>query len=532
VVMTTFICHSSRDGAAVRSLVQHLTAARESVWLDQSLSGGEAWWTAILERIRSCSVFVVALSNNTLQSKPCRAEMGYAKALGLPILPVQVGDVDSYRLDPIFTVQLVDYRNPDVATGMALIAALRERAAERQGLPEPLPAPPPIPYAYLQRLGAAIDSPDEMSPADQTTMLVELRRALRDEDDDSVRDDIRRLLRALRRRSEVTHLTVAEIDELLHIGGAASAPSSAGRGGGGAEPTQPGSGPAPTAFDVPASLGSPPTEVNPGGTEEPLPHPVSADHFDQPRARPGADESVSAKPRWWRRRTPLGIAAAAVVVVAVTATVGYLLPGRNSQPSPTSQPLTPIALTALEGLLLSPDQINTAMGATGVTVAATYTAMYDDSAGLADKACQPLDSSAQAAVYAGSGWSAVRAQTLHEPGDNYAHSVGQSLVLFSSAHDAGAFFTASAQSWSACSNRRFTYTQAGQPDSVWTVGPVSNTNGTLSATKTQEGSSGYTCRRALTVANNVAIDVQACSSNQSDSAVNIAHQIAAKVPTN
>jgi hypothetical protein len=64
------------------------------------------------------------------------------------------------------------------------------------------------------------------------------------------------------------------------------------------------------------------------------------------------------------------------------------------------------------------------------------------------------------------------------------------------------------------------------------VGPVSNTNGTLSATETQEGSSGYTCQRALTAANNVAIDVLACSSNQSDSAVNIAHQIAAKVPTN
>jgi hypothetical protein len=35
----------------------------------------------------------------------------------------------------------------------------------------------------------------------------------------------------------------------------------------------------------------------------------------------------------------------------------------------------------------------------------------------------------------------------------------------------------------------------------------------------------------LTVANNVAIDVTACSGNPADSAVNIARQIAAKVPT-
>jgi hypothetical protein len=78
-------------------------------------------------------------------------------------------------------------------------------------------------------------------------------------------------------------------------------------------------------------------------------------------------------------------------------------------------------------------------------------------------------------------------------------------------------------------------TLAGQPDQVWTVGPVSNTNGTLSDTQTTQAGNGFTCQRALTVTNNVAIDVAACSRNQpdfqSDSAVNIAQQIAAKVPT-
>jgi PknH-like extracellular domain len=43
-----------------------------------------------------------------------------------------------------------------------------------------------------------------------------------------------------------------------------------------------------------------------------------------------------------------------------------------------------------------------------------------------------------------------------------------------------------------------------------------------------------TCQRVLIVANNVAIDLEACSTNQSDSqsgaAVNIAQRIAAKVP--
>ena len=223
--MTVFICHSSRDDAAVRMLVQHLQAAHESVWLDQSLIGGEDWWARILNQIRSCQVFVVALSNNCLQSKPCRAELTYAKALGLPVLPVMVGDVDSYRIDPIFTMQSVDYRDPDVTSGLALITALRERAATRTDLPDPLPDPPPIPYEYLQRLGVAIDSPEDLTPTEQSTIISALRRALRDEDDDTVQADIRSLLRALRRRSEVTYANVSEIDALLRTDSASTAHS-------------------------------------------------------------------------------------------------------------------------------------------------------------------------------------------------------------------------------------------------------------------------------------------------------------------
>jgi PknH-like extracellular domain len=52
---------------------------------------------------------------------------------------------------------------------------------------------------------------------------------------------------------------------------------------------------------------------------------------------------------------------------------------------------------------------------------------------------------------------------------------------------------------------------------------------TLSATLTKPGNSAV-CQRALTVANNVAVDITTCSENQSDAAVNIANRIAAKVP--
>jgi len=218
--MKIFISYSRRDDAPVRSLVADLQRARQQVWLDEDLGGGEAWWTQILEQIRDCTVFVLALSSNSLSSKPC---LDYAKALGVPILPVQVGAVVSYRDDPIFAMQLVDYRDPTRDSAMALISALHDRAAGRGELPDPLPEPPPIPYAYLQRLGAAIRGDAALSPQTQMGMVFELREALREEDDDTVRDDIRNLLRALRARTEVTLAIATEIDTVLAPAGGSPA---------------------------------------------------------------------------------------------------------------------------------------------------------------------------------------------------------------------------------------------------------------------------------------------------------------------
>ena len=95
---------------------------------DQDLKGGEAWWTSILKHIRACKVFVFAVSDNSLQSKPCRAELDYASALGLPILPVQIGEVTSFRIDSVFATQSIDYRKPTSTTAAALIGAVGDRA--------------------------------------------------------------------------------------------------------------------------------------------------------------------------------------------------------------------------------------------------------------------------------------------------------------------------------------------------------------------------------------------------------------------
>jgi serine/threonine protein kinase len=246
-----------------------------------------------------------------------------------------------------------------------------------------------------------------------------------------------------------------------------------------------------------------------------------------------------------RRRVGLIAAIAATVVVVASGVIGVtgyvLLRHRNpsqtataqtstaqsaSPPSPTSNAVqsTPPQPNSLNGLLLSVDQINTAMGTTGMTSVGTMTALTDNSFAVSDQACVPLSGAAEAKAYADSGYGAVHAQVIAKAQQN---AVNQAVVLFPSPEAAGSFFTASAQGWQACSNRQFTMAANGNSQAN-SVGPVSDANGALTATVTPANSLGA-CERALTAANNVIVDVTACL-GPTGAAINIAHQIAARVP--
>src|ERR1700741_1844580 len=154
-----FVSYASQDRAAIDNLLTALQRAHE-VWLDEDLGGGEAWWRTILEQIRGCEVFIIAVSNNSLASKPCQAELRYAEALQRPILPVQVGPVESVRVTPLAATQILDYRKPTKRAGVQLIEAVQELQAQRGPLPSPLPSEPEVPFAYLMRLASSLARPE------------------------------------------------------------------------------------------------------------------------------------------------------------------------------------------------------------------------------------------------------------------------------------------------------------------------------------------------------------------------------------
>lgn len=201
----------------------------------------------------------------------------------------------------------------------------------------------------------------------------------------------------------------------------------------------------------------------------------------------------------------------------------------TTTPPTTSTPAPPVAEAALDGLLLTPAEIDTALGATGMTVSGTSTSLAQDITLPTDApsekvACVGIAGTAEAQDY-GDGSTAVRDQVLQATSDNGEPlSAGQAVVLFPTADEAATFFAGSAQKWPLCRE----YNAGGSPV---TVGDVSNNDGMLATSMIiqNENEPNSRCERALTVKNNVAIDVSTCGGS-SDSAVKIASQIAARVP--
>jgi hypothetical protein len=307
--MTVFVSYSSRDRDAVNGLVQDLQDADEQVWMDQRLAGGEAWWRAILDQIRGCDVFIFALSQNSLDSKPCQAELQYAKALELPILPVQVGPVDSMQLNPLATVQAIDYRDQKRNAGMRLIAALHRERARRQPLPESLPDEPPVPFEYLIRLYTTIAGADQLSPRDQAALVAQLQVGLREDGQhEAARKDIVMLLNKLHDREDVTYQTRTQVESILT----------------GIEPEphpEPADTPAPTTTDEETK-----TSAASGRTDNAkAPESGPLTPTDDRRIIPASADAAPAVPflqRLTRRRTILmAVPAAIAVIIAVVAVV-------------------------------------------------------------------------------------------------------------------------------------------------------------------------------------------------------------------
>ncbi|OBJ65715.1 hypothetical protein A9W94_08065 [Mycobacterium asiaticum] len=508
-----FISYSSQDRTALEALTTALKRAQQKVWFDQELGGGDAWWNAILEQIRSSEVFIVALSNNWLQSKPSQAELRYAQALNRPILPVKVGPVDSVRVNPVSTLQIIDYQNPTVDAGIQLVTAIHALREKAPPLPSPLPEEPPLPFGYIMRLGNTL-SEKELTPQQQLQLLVELRSGLdEDGDDPSARSDIAQLLRMLRMRHDVTYRTRTEIDNVLAEIEAKDGAKTAQTAAAATAPAQAGTDTAgvPTAPAQQAAVAPPP---------RPATAPAS------PSAGGGAHSS--------KRLLIIGGAALAAIVAVVLIVVfasgggGGRKPAANAGGTATGASGAVAAPSATNSILLGAADVGTVLGDPNMEAGAHGDQLRKPQGALSDPECVAAFEPFEESAYRGHELTGIHNQVVHSPQD--VHRVVEGVVKFPTAEKANAFVAASAAKWRACANKTVQFTSANKTVE-WTFGEVNGDAPKITQTRAVTDGSGRTCQHALSAAGDLVIEVQACGNDITDGGARLADQIAAKAGT-
>ena len=246
------------------------------------------------------------------------------------------------------------------------------------------------------------------------------------------------------------------------------------------------------------------------------------------------------------------------LITAVTvATAGILVAAcggdkENSAESSSSATTSavskpPVAPAALANLLLTPSEIDSTLGTMGMAIKDKSDKLADDGNKQYPQGwkwpseCLFAYGPGENPVYAGSGFTAAIGRddsaTPATPGSkDMDPEAVQYLVLFPSAPEAKAFFDASSKAWPACAERTLVTPGDGtSPEANWKVGQVNSSNGVLTTNITLSMNDngitiGGTCQRALTVHNNVVIDVSGCGpKDPGDSGVKLANSIAVKV---
>jgi hypothetical protein len=510
IAMGLFVSYSSQDRSAIEPLTTALRRARQQVWFDEDLGGGQAWWNEILEQIRSCEVFIVALSNHSLESKPCQAELRYAQALQRPILPVRIGPVDSMRANPLASLQVIDYQNPTADTAIQLVTAVHALAAQQPPLPSPLPDEPPVPFAYLMRLSSTLAEQD-IDPRQQTLLLTELKSGLEEDGDDpTARNDIARLLRMLRDRSDVTYRTRTEIEELLASvetkTAAAEAPTVAAR----------------PQHEHPVAQATAPTTpaTKPAAVTTPPPQPPTVAAPRHEPARAGADVAQPSRKRWL-----IAGAAGLAVVVAVVAAVVFFTGQKGSAPSSAPGPAG-APPSDLSQILLSAADVGTIMGAANLEQNIQTSQLLNSPNMPSNGACLGAFEPIQAATYQGSGFTAVQGLGFRSP--NPQKRVVEGAVGFPSPQSAHAFVRASANSWGTCAGQTVTVNEDNHSMS-WAFAELNGVPPRLTLRRTQAIAGGRACQHVLSAVSHVVTDVVACGANITNEATQITDQMTARV---
>jgi hypothetical protein len=181
--------------------------------------------------------------------------------------------------------------------------------------------------------------------------------------------------------------------------------------------------------------------------------------------------------------------------------------------------VAPLDEAKLDHVLLTVDELNRIVDSTRMEITSELDEMNDHSADVSDPDCLGAVYGAEAPVYAGTDWTAMRDQVAREPDDDNDHWVEQTVVLYPEVRNAQDLFADSSAAWQDCANAAIA---VGEGDYLWLLGDVGVGDTLITQRTTQEGADGWACQHALSVVSNVTVEAWACGYSITDEAAEIA----------
>ncbi len=142
-----FASYAHKDNDTVLPIIHAMQKDGFRVWYDDGIEAGTEWPAFIEKMVLGCTVFIVFLSDNTIESANCRKEINLAAECGKKVLVLQMDEQIDYK-EYGMRLQLNTYQKLYVcrfAERKKLLAALHEasilHSCKTVGVPEPTAEP-------------------------------------------------------------------------------------------------------------------------------------------------------------------------------------------------------------------------------------------------------------------------------------------------------------------------------------------------------------------------------------------------------
>jgi hypothetical protein len=193
-----------------------------------------------------------------------------------------------------------------------------------------------------------------------------------------------------------------------------------------------------------------------------------------------------------------------------------------------------VPIAALDGLLLTQQQIVALVGGANMALVVTANSMSDASLLIDDHSCLSLGSVGDVATYANSGYVGMRGNQFSTP-NAVAADVTQLVVSFPAAPDAQGLLQRARQDWRGCANRRYGFHSSNGNHSFFDTGELRGGDSRIELSMRQEEDPRWGCSHAMSVGSNVVAEARVCLFGNDVSAAGAAvsgllDQIVAKIP--